>query len=331
MKNPSNLKRVFQILKLFLGLATLAAVVLLVDWPTTWSYLRGADLRWLALGLLIALCLLGVKSLRSVVLLGRMGVELKPRQVVEAYMAGQALNIVLPVRGGEFVRFVMLGAAKPERAVDSGSTLVVEKVLDALALGALVGGVFLLLPTERAGETMARILPAVGVLLSISILLVIAVFIFWPRISPRLSAISESSMASLLDSVDATVQRWRELFRKPRVLLPVASLTAVNWLLMGLMNWVHFRVVGLQLGAVAAAFVLALLMVGLLPALSPGNIGPFHFFAALGLRPFDVPVEQGIAFAILLHAVVTLPTLVIGGLMLLFPYRRTSPEASSEL
>lgn len=325
-----HLKRLFQFLKLALGLALLLALVFLVDWGGTWRYLRDAQLSWLIPGLLISLTLLGVKSLRSGVLLQQLGVDLTAGQVFAAYMAGQALNILLPVRGGELVRFSMLGAGNPERAAESASTLVAEKVLDASALAVLVGLLLVVLPADRAGETVAALLPGVGVLILIVALTLVAAFAFWPWLYTRLEPLFGGKIQGLLRKVDEALRRWRALLRGPRALLPVAGLTLANWLLMGLMNWVHFRAAGIDLGALAAAVVLALLMVGLLPALSPGNIGPFHFFAALGLRPFGVPVEQGVAFAILLHAVVTLPTLVIGGLVLLLPGRRVSPEVPLE-
>lgn len=59
-------------------------------------------------------------------------------------------------------------------------------------------------------------------------------------------------------------------------------------------------------------------MIGLLPAWMPGNIAPFYFFATLGLLPFNIPLNLGLAFAVILHAVVTLPVLLLGGLILLF-------------
>jgi uncharacterized membrane protein YbhN (UPF0104 family) len=71
--------------------------------------------------------------------------------------------------------------------------------------------------------------------------------------------------------------------------------------------------------------------VGLLPAVAPGNIGPFHFFATLALVPFAVPFDQALAFAILLHAVVTLPPFLLGGAVLLWPGRRRRWLESAEL
>ncbi len=95
-------------------------------------------------------------------------------------------------------------------------------------------------------------------------------------------------------------------------------------------NLVLFRAVRIPLGGTAGALVLALLMVGLLPAVSPGNIGPFHFFAAMALTPFQVPFDRALAFAILLHAVVTLPPFLLGGVVLLWPGRRRRWNESIE-
>lgn len=59
---------------------------------------------------------------------------------------------------------------------------------------------------------------------------------------------------------------------------------------------------------------LTLVYVGLFPALMPGNIGPFYFFARLALLPFGIIQDQAIIFAVILHAIVTLPAL-LGGLI----------------
>ena len=56
--------------------------------------------------------------------------------------------------------------------------------------------------------------------------------------------------------------------------------------------------------------------IGLLPAWMPGNIAPFYFFASVGLRPLNVPLDLGLGFAVVLHAVVTLPVLLLGRLIL---------------
>ena len=315
-------KRILPWLKALIGLALLAFVLLWVDWSVALVYLRSADLSWLLLGVVFALLLLMVKTIRSGLLLRHVRVRVTAFQVFEAYMAGQALNILLPFRGGEVVRFSMLGAADPERAPESASSIVAEKALDALALALLVGVLLLTLPAGRAAEAMAHLLPQVGALLLMLWGLLLLGFFLWPYLFPMLNRHAGGSVSRVMERADETILRWRDWLLSPRRMLPVFMLTLLNWLLMWVMNLILFKAVGIPLGGAAAALVLALLMVGLLPAVSPGNIGPFHFFATLALRPFGVPVEQGMAFAILLHAVVTLPTLLIGGVILLLPGRR---------
>ncbi len=132
-------KRILPWLKALIGLALLAFVLLWVDWSAALVYLRSADLRWLLLGLVTSLLLLVVKVVRSGLLLQLVGVRLAPMKVFEAYMVGQALNILLPFRGGEVVRFGILGAAQPERAPESVSSIVAEKALGVLGLAFGIG------------------------------------------------------------------------------------------------------------------------------------------------------------------------------------------------
>jgi hypothetical protein len=46
------------------------------------------------------------------------------------------------------------------------------------------------------------------------------------------------------------------------------------------------------------------------------------------LRAFDIPIDQALAFAILLHAVVTLPVLIGGGVILLTSGRHRKISSS---
>ena len=69
--------------------------------------------------------------------------------------------------------------------------------------------------------------------------------------------------------------------------------------------------------------------IGVLPALMPGNIGPFTYFAQLALLPFAVELSSAVAFAVLLYVIVNLPPLIIAGVMLLAPKYKNN--ASSKL
>jgi hypothetical protein len=91
-------------------------------------------------------------------------------------------------------------------------------------------------------------------------------------------------------------------------------------------NLLLFQSLGIPLGGTAAGLVLILVYVGLIPALMPGNIGPFYFFARLAVIPFGIINTQAVVYAVLLHAIVTVPSL-FGGLigLVIRPARTVSP------
>src|SRR4030042_5675893 len=114
--------------------------------------------------------------------------------------------------------------------------------------------------------------------------------------------------------------------RNPRQVFPGVLLTILIWGVMWLTNLLLFESLALPLGGTAAGLVLILVYVGLLPALLPGNIGPFYFFARLALLPFGILHDQAFVFAMILHFIVTLPPLLGGALGLLIrPKRVVTP------
>jgi hypothetical protein len=100
-------------------------------------------------------------------------------------------------------------------------------------------------------------------------------------------------------------------------MFPGVWLTILIWGVMWLTNLLLFKSLGLALGGTAAGLVLISVYVGLLPALMPGNIGPFYFFARLALLPFGILSDPALVFAVVLHAIVTLPPLLGGVIGLL--------------
>jgi uncharacterized protein (TIRG00374 family) len=311
-------KRWLPWLKTVLGVVLLLVVILQVDWGDLVGYLRDADPAWMIVGVAVVLVGLLVKAVRWGVLLHSFNVNVAPPKVLEAYLTGQALNILLPARGGEFVRFGLVSADEPHLSPEIASSIVMEKSLDVIALGALVCFLLLALPANTGTEALGTIIPRLGGLF-IGLLVLIFVFVMiWPKVYSRLRGELKGWPNRLLEAFQRGVSIWLRWIRQPKKTIPAVALTLVNWILMWITNLVIFRAVGLTAGGVAAALVLALVMIGLMPAWMPGNIAPFYFFATLGLLPFNIPLDLGLAFAVVLHAVVTLPVLLLGGLILLF-------------
>lgn len=122
----------------FVGLAIgVTALVLLVDVQGALVALVGADARWVAgaVGLALnATLLVGVKLWCVVRIVGlRRGF----RETWSAVMAGVALNAVIPGRGGDLVRAVFLAKEPGSMAVLLGAVLF-ERLIDVGTIGLLV-------------------------------------------------------------------------------------------------------------------------------------------------------------------------------------------------
>jgi uncharacterized membrane protein YbhN (UPF0104 family) len=198
----------------------------------------------------------------------------------------------------------------------------VEKTLDAAALaisGLLVSAY---LPVENSAWIRSWLLPGSMLALILLALLALRGEALYRWLQRRIPDQPPQWLAWIDGQVSYLVKGMREL-REARRLLPLLALTLLIWFVMGATNQLLLNSLELPGGVPASLVVLVLVHIGLLPALMPGNIGPFYFFAQLALVPFAISADQGLAFAILLHALITLPPLLLGGTLLLRSGRST--------
>ncbi|MFM2402971.1 MAG: hypothetical protein RL223_851 [Pseudomonadota bacterium] len=102
--------RLRRLLKPLIALLLLGLVLALVDPVQVWATLRGADLRWLTLGLLALLLANLASALRWRALCDWMGMRLPRHWSVRTYFHAAALNVVVPgaVVGGDVMRAAAL-------------------------------------------------------------------------------------------------------------------------------------------------------------------------------------------------------------------------------
>ncbi|PYO45316.1 MAG: hypothetical protein DMD84_28890, partial [Candidatus Rokuibacteriota bacterium] len=105
--------------------------------------------------------------------------------------------------------------------------------------------------------------------------------------------------------------------RTPSHLPRLAAWTALVWLLPAAAAWTMLRAVHLDLPFRAGWTVLAFVGVGISVPSAPGYVGVFHAAATAALEVFGVPRSAALAFALLYHASVIVPTTLVGWLFLL--------------
>ena len=308
------LKPILAILKILAGLGLLVLSIQGIQVENLVAGIRSAALSWLALAVFSIILGLGLKLWRWAILIKNYNIRASPARLFSAYFVGQATNIILPLRGGELVR---LGYFAGEKKIlpETASTIILEKYLDLLALTLFSVMVSLKISLDNILNLRGWLLP-----LSVALtLLLLAVIFLGPAVWEKLRHRNHLPQR-LIDWLDKWVQASNWL-RNPRQVIPVALLTILIWGVMWFTNLLLFNSLGLAVGGTAAGLVLVLVYVGLFPALMPGNIGPFYFFARLALLPFGIIQDQAVVFAVVLHAIVTLPPLLGGAIGLLIRSR----------
>ncbi len=299
------------------GISALLLGLLLraVDLQRLGDALRAADLRFVPLA--IALYFTGA-LLRSL----RWGLLLPPGSadvgtLYRALLVGFTFNNLLPVRMGELARAYLLHRW---RGVSYGITLaslVVERILDGLALAALllVGLRLVPAPTYLVGVGLA-----VGAGFALGAV-VVALGSWRSGIVDALGALVARPLPPRFGSPVRRLARefgvGLALLRGGRRLLALSALSLGAWL-------VELGVFFVLMGsfAIPGSYPVALLsgaaanFATLIPS-SPGYVGTFDA-ALVGVLvdTVHVSVEQATAYALLVHATLFLPVVVAGLLVL---------------
>jgi uncharacterized protein (TIRG00374 family) len=283
-------------------------------------HLRGAHWGWVLVATAMAPLQIWVRGRRWWYLFPP-GSE--PPPLTPAMMVGYMANNVLPLRAGEVVRVYIV--ARRWRANDDGArihpfwttlaTLVVERVLDSLAVVLILAILVLVIPVPRFLEVAALVvlaidLAGIGVLIALVAApdrcarLVVRLARRWPELQRRLL------------NVFQTFVRGLDGIRAPAHVAPLVAWTVVVWLVPALAAWTMLRALDLHLPFVASWAVLAFVGLGVSLPSAPGYVGVFHAAVVLAVGLFGVSQSAGVGYALLFHASQILPVTLLGWLYL---------------
>lgn len=250
----------------------------------------------------------------------------RPPALVAAMMIGYMVNNVLPLRAGEVAR-VYVVARRWGHFWTTVATVVVERVLDGLAVVLILGVLVLVVPVPGYLRWGAAIMLAVNVA-GIGVLVGFAaapgasravlrwLTRRWPRVQSSALAIFERFLRGL------------EGVRTPAHSVPLLLWTVVVWVVPAFAAWTMLQAMTLSLpfppsipslhrAWIASWVVLAFVGVSVSLPSAPGFVGVFHAAAVLALGIFGVPRAEGLGYALLLHAVQYVPVTLVGWLFLL--------------
>lgn len=234
--------------------------------------------------------------------------------------------MLLPLRLGEFARPILVAERGKIRVSAALATIVVERVVDALAMAGLLVGMLFFLDGQIEVPADLRFWSWI-VLAGFVALLGFLLLAYWrqeatvawfKRLLTPLSAKVANRLGSTLHSFIGGLRALPD----PKLLAAFLGLTVIYWGLNGIGLWLLFGAFdGLRdLGLLEAFTALSVLCVGLMIPAGPGMIGNFHYFIKLGLSLFVAEAvlgSSGVAYAILVHAI-QLGLQVILGVVCLF-------------
>jgi len=323
---------------ILISIIALAFAFRQVDFGEVWAALSGVNY-WLLVASLVPLTLFLV--LRAF----RWRLLFYPQQglsVVNLFAViniGYLLSNIFPARLGDVARAYLIGDTEEVSRASAFSTVVAERVLDALCA---VGGFFLVLPFAPLPTWMVRS----GLVVGIAALIAVTLFVilvrrrdwtlrlldrilqavhwptcetmtgFWARLAERthlrflahLPWVDRPELRHMAGSLIDGLGGITTLRLGPPLLLWSVAIWAIisayYWLVL-----LAFEPAGRYVAGLAVASITALGMT--IPA-SPGYIGVFEFLARETMVLFGTQPEVGLSYALVAHAIVYIVYSVLG-------------------
>jgi len=269
---------------------------------------------WLLLAFLSVLLTLAGKAYRWKWLFYPRQRDLGCWQLFRVLLVGMALNAALPVRVGELARAYLVGELEERSKASALVTIVVEKTLEAIML---LVSVALLLAVISLPPWLSRSeLAAAAILLALSlVLLLTARNRTWvtSRLHRLSTSIPSSFVKSLLQKAMVALEGVDSL-GSWRVVAWSLGLSAAIWAAAASTNWLVLSAMGIAVPWWSSLLLLVVLQVGVAIPTSPGRVGVFHYLGYLTLTAIGVEGGTALAYAVVLHLVVFLPMMALGGL-----------------
>lgn len=301
--------------RLTVGLASTAAfswlVLRRVEWAVTADALRGAAVPLLVVGAAALVATYALFAVRWRALLR----ETAPVSTADAFafiMIGYLASTVLPFRLGDVARAVLLRRRYAVSAVRVGATIVLERLLDVVALLLIVLAVSSRVPIPAVARVSFLVVAAAG----ISAVVVLALLArsearVW-AIAARLPVIGRRLPLARLRPHLARFSAGLGALRSLREGAAVLGWSTAAWLLAGCANVAFVRAFHLSAPWYAGFFVLVVVNLGSTIPSSPGSLGVYHFLAVFALSPWVPDRSSALAFALVSHAVNIAINLTLG-------------------
>ncbi len=252
--------------------------------------------------------------------------EVGYRTAFHSLMFGHMLNVFLPLRAGDVFRINFIRKLPGWNAGRAVAVAVVERLADLLFLSvlsiALIGMVEL--PSSIEGSLMIIMIS----IAAFSLLSFLLTRYREPvcRCLSRLGELFSRSFGRFLENhahqyLDATSMIFTQRDGGRMRYLHICATSLIGWTFYCTGVYFCLLAFGVPEPRVSALAVVIATNFGLAVPSSPGGFGVYHALVVLSLTPWNVPVDLSAAVALIAHAIVVGPLVVMGAGSLLLVKR----------
>jgi len=270
-------------------------------WPS-----GASSLSLLALSVLVYAGVTVLRGLRWHAILRGAGVQASIGEVQAVIVVGYMGNTVLPARGGDLLRILIMGERTGYPRVTILGTIIAERLLDVLALLAIC--LLLALVGVGAVRSIGQLCVAAAIVLAVGTLALLASW-RWIGASRR------GRLRGRL--VELTLASRNLLGPQTKVLV---ALTGLVWVGEGCVYWLVGRTIGIGIDLAQACFLVAVSSLAAAIPAGPGYAGTYDAAIQLGLRALRAGAGRALSFGVLVRLVVFGPITIVGLVLVVVRY-----------
>jgi uncharacterized protein (TIRG00374 family) len=304
-----------------ISVAALAVVLGGTDLAETANVLSRADLRWVALAVVLMSFDLAFRALRWQRLL-RPIAHVRYPPMLAYLLVGYLANNILPARLGELVRSHYLGDREGISRASALGTVVVERVVDLVAVVAIASVALLVLSIRGLVGNVVLVGAAVTGLF----LVILAIGIVAHRLPglDRIRAVVERYPR--VRDLGQSLQDGLAVAARPRTLGEAILVSGLSWTMAILAYAAAGQAIGIQLSMGQAALIASgVALASAVPA-GPSNLGTFEFAAKELGKAVGIEEASALALGVLVHVAILVVTSIGGAIAFARLGWRRSPE-----
>lgn len=282
-----------------------------------WEQLKAASWSLVALSVLLNLGHNVFRVWRWRVLLQpvRQGVHFRPMFV--AVIVGYMTSWAIPGRLGELVRPLLLSAREKVPLGPCIGSVVADRLLDAVTIVTLFAVGTWLTPLEGKAAEYETLIRSGSLTMAAMVAVVTGAMLLAASAGGRFETWIERRPRAVrwIARTTVSVSTGVSALRSPRLVVELALYSALAWTAIAASTWFGVRAVGAEVSFGSILVILPLLVLGVAVP-TPGGAGSYHGAVKLGLMLFGISEVLAVSAGFLMHAVVVVPVIVLGLILL---------------